>query len=92
MMSYVSCHDDMCLVDRLKTSIPGITTDELVRLDLLAQTAIFTSQGVPFLLSGEELMRDKKEYTTHLNRPTASIIWTGRTCNATHRCSSITKT
>ena len=60
MMSYVSCHDDMCLVDRLKTSIPGITTDELVRLDLLAQTAIFTSQGVPFLLSGEELMRDKK--------------------------------
>ncbi len=60
MMSYVSCHDDMCLVDRLKTSIPGITTDELVRLDLLAQTAVFTSQGVPFLLCGEELMRDKK--------------------------------
>jgi len=60
MMSYVSCHDDMCLVDRLKTSIPGITTDELIRLDLLAQTAVFTSQGVPFLLSGEELMRDKK--------------------------------
>ena len=60
MVSYVSCHDDMCLVDRLKTSIPGITTDELVRLDLLAQTAVFTSQGVPFMLSGEELLRDKK--------------------------------
>ena len=60
MMSYVSCHDDMCLVDRLKTSIPNITQDELVRLDLLAQTAVFTSQGVPFMLSGEELMRDKK--------------------------------
>ncbi len=60
MMSYVSCHDDMCLVDRLKTSIPGIGMDELIRLDLLAQTAIFTSQGVPFILSGEELLRDKK--------------------------------
>ena len=60
MMSYVSCHDDMCLVDRLKASIPGITQDELIRLDLLAQTAVFTSQGVPFLLSGEELLRDKK--------------------------------
>ncbi len=60
MMSYVSCHDDMCLVDRLKTSIPGIGMDELIRLDLLAQTAIFTSQGVPFMLSGEELLRDKK--------------------------------
>ena len=60
MMSYVSCHDDMCLVDRLKASVPGITTDELIRLDLLAQTAVFTSQGVPFMLSGEELLRDNK--------------------------------
>jgi pullulanase len=34
--------------------------DELIRLDLLAQTAVFTSQGIPFMLSGEELLRDKK--------------------------------
>ena len=60
MISYVSCHDDMCLVDRLKASIPGIQMDELIRLDLLAQTAVFTSQGVPFMLSGEEMLRDKK--------------------------------
>lgn len=60
MMSYVSCHDDMCLVDRLRASIPGITDEELIRLDLLAQTAVFTSQGVPFMLSGEELLRSKK--------------------------------
>ena len=60
MLSYVSCHDDMCLVDRLRASIPGITEEELIRLDLLAQTAVFTSQGVPFMLSGEELLRSKK--------------------------------
>ena len=60
MISYVSCHDDMCLVDRLQSSIPGITTEELIKLDMLAQTAVFTSQGVPFMLSGEELLRDKK--------------------------------
>ena len=60
LMSYVSCHDDMCLVDRLKASIPHITNDELIRLDLLAQTAVFTSQGVPFMLSGEELLRTKQ--------------------------------
>ena len=59
MMSYVSCHDDMCLTDRLRASIPGITDDELISLDLLAQTAVFTSQGVPFMLSGEELLRTK---------------------------------
>lgn len=68
-ISYVSCHDDMCLVDRLKASVPGIQDDkksesermaELIRLDLLAQTAVFTSQGVPFILAGEEMLRDKK--------------------------------
>lgn len=60
MIAYVSCHDDMCLVDRLRVSIPGLTTAELISLDLLAQTAVMTSQGVPFMLSGEEMLRDKK--------------------------------
>ena len=60
MMSYVSCHDDMCLTDRLRASIPGISDEELIRLDLLAQTAVFTSQGVPFMLAGEELLRTKQ--------------------------------
>ena len=74
MMAYVSCHDDMCLVDRLIASVPSLKTkkaaqlsalspqqkEELIRMDLLAQTVVFTSQGVPFILSGEELLRDKK--------------------------------
>nr|WP_231495048.1 type I pullulanase [Prevotella sp. P6B1] len=60
MISYVSCHDDMCLVDRLRSSMPGISTEELIKLDLLAQTTVFTSQGVPFMLCGEELLRNKK--------------------------------
>lgn len=60
MVAYVSCHDDMCLTDRLRSSIPYIGDDELIRLDLLAQTAVLTSQGVPFIFSGEEMLRDKK--------------------------------
>lgn len=60
MISYVSCHDDLCLVDRLKSTIPNINTEELIRLDKLAQTAVFTSQGIPFIFAGEEIMRDKK--------------------------------
>jgi pullulanase len=61
----------MCLVDRLKASIPSLAGAEansslfalhspLIKLDLLAQTAVFTSQGIPFMLSGEELLRTKK--------------------------------
>lgn len=77
-VSYVSCHDDMCLVDRLRASIPGISTDELIRLDLLAQTAVLTSQGVPFILSGEEALRDKKGVHNSFNSPDSinRIDWT----------------
>ncbi len=69
MISYVSCHDDMCLTDRLRASIPGIKTDELIRLDQLAQTVVFLSQGVPFMLSGEEMLRDKKGVHNSFNSP-----------------------
>ena len=58
-ISYVSCHDDMMLTDRLKASIP-LREGELERLDKLAQTAVLTSQGIPFLWNGEEILRDKK--------------------------------
>lgn len=68
-ISYVSCHDDMCLVDRLRTELPGISDEELIRLDKLAQTVVFTSQGVPFMLSGEELLRDKKGVHNSYNSP-----------------------
>ena len=91
MMSYVSCHDDMCLVDRLKASIPTLQSsngqlsnsqmEELIRLDLLAQTAVFTSQGVPFMLSGEELLRTKKGVHNSFESPDTinQLDWSHKT-------------
>ncbi len=86
MMALVSCHDDMCLVDRLKASIPALkkdtraAEDELIRLDLLAQTAVFTSQGVPFMLSGEELLRSKKGVHNSFESPDSinQLEWTNK--------------
>lgn len=61
VINYVSCHDDLCLMDKLKLSAPkDATPDELIRFGKLAQTIIFTSQGVPFMRAGEELLHDKK--------------------------------
>ena len=60
MISYVTCHDDMCLTDRFRATVPGISETEIIKLDKLSQTIVLTSQGVPFILSGEELFRDKK--------------------------------
>lgn len=84
MISYVSCHDDMCLVDRLRASIPGIKDDELARLDKLAQTAVFTSQGIPFIYAGEEVMRDKKGVHNSFQSPDSinAIDWSRKALHA----------
>ena len=66
MIAYVSCHDDMMLTDRLRSCVKPakgkgvIKDDEVKRLEKLAQTIILTSQGVPFIWCGEEVLRDKK--------------------------------
>lgn len=61
VINYVSCHDDLCLVDKLKLSAPADgKPGELVKFDKLAQTIVFTSQGVPFMRAGEEMLHNKK--------------------------------
>ena len=60
VINYVSCHDDMCLTDKLRASMPEADEKSLQRYARLAQTIVFTSQGVPFMFTGEEIFRDKK--------------------------------
>lgn len=94
MISYVSCHDDMCIADRLKTTLiekhgkgkgkmEGCDKDELVRLQKLAETAVLTSQGVPFIWCGDEILRDKKGVHNSYNSPDSinAIPWAQKTAN-----------
>ncbi len=70
-ISYVSCHDDLCLLDRLKVSARRASEKELISMVKLAQTAILTSQGVPFLFAGEEMIRTKKGVSNSYKSPDA---------------------
>lgn len=81
MISYVSCHDDMCLADRLKATLPGTTGEERAALHKLAETFVFTSQGVPFIFAGDEVMRDKKGVHNSYNSPDSinTINWKNKT-------------
>lgn len=70
VINYVSCHDDMCLNDKLKAAAgKNATLENLKAQNKLAQTIVFTSQGVPFMLSGEELYRSKKGVSNSFESP-----------------------
>ena len=58
-VNYVSCHDNLTLWDKLTISRPDATREEKIAMNRLAAAIVFTSQGIPFMLSGEEFARSK---------------------------------
>ena len=59
-VSYITCHDNYCLRDRIEVSTKGVSEDTRLRMNKLAQTAVLVSQGMSFLYGGEELYRTKQ--------------------------------
>ncbi len=59
IVNYVSCHDNLTLWDKLAISRPDASEEERLAMNRLAASIVFTSQGIPFLLSGEEFARSK---------------------------------
>ena len=69
VINYVSCHDDECLRDKIDAVAADATPEQRKRMDLLAQTIVMTSQGVPFIFCGEELYRTKQHIRNTYNLP-----------------------
>lgn len=68
-ISYVTCHDDHNLRDRLEHLSPEASEEELLRMAKLAHFGVFTSQGVPFIFCGEEMFRSKLGEKNTYNMP-----------------------
>ena len=79
-VSYVSCHDDHCLRDRLEEATKATEAQRLAMVKL-AQTAVYTSQGIPFIFTGEELYRHKQGVKNSYCSPDSinAIDWTYKT-------------
>ena len=61
-VNYVSAHDNNTLFDKLQLSVAMANDDNielLSNLSTLSNGIIFTSQGVSFMLAGEEFLRSK---------------------------------
>jgi pullulanase len=59
-VTYVECHDNHVLWDRLLNSNPNNTEEERVEMHKLALSIVLTSQGISFLHAGTEFLRTKK--------------------------------
>ena len=68
-ISYVTCHDDHNLRDRLEHLSPDASEEERIKMAKLAHFGVFTSQGVPFVFCGEEMYRSKRGEKNTYNMP-----------------------
>lgn len=64
-VTYASCHDNLCLYDKLVGSVYGADGkyrkryEDLIAMNKLSAAIVITSQGIPFSLGGEEFCRSK---------------------------------
>ncbi len=81
-VTYDSAHDNLTLWDKLLKSCGRNdydTTDErILAMNKLSAALIYTSQGIPFILAGEEMARTKKGDHNSYNSPLSvnAIDWT----------------
>lgn len=68
-INYVSCHDNYTLYDKIKLSRPDANLQDLSRMVCLAAAVLLTSQGVPFIHSGAEMLRTKRGHGNSYNQP-----------------------
>jgi len=61
VITYASAHDNYTLWDKLALVEPVATKEERIKMNKLAAAIILTSQGIPFIHSGDEILRSKKE-------------------------------
>lgn len=82
-INYVSCHDNHTLYDKLKISNPGESEEEIIKMHLLSNTIILTSQGVPFIHAGVEMLRTKRGVENSFESPDSinAIDWNWKTIN-----------
>lgn len=76
-VSYITCHDNYCLRDRIAVSAPEETEETQLNMNKLAQTAVLVSQGMSFLYGGEELYRTKQGIDNSYQSPDSinTIPW-----------------
>lgn len=68
-VNYASSHDNLTLWDKIAHSNKTDSEADRIRMDLLSQAIVFTSQGLPFMQGGEEMLRTKGGNHNSYNQP-----------------------
>ncbi len=80
-ISYVACHDNYTLRDKLEVS--GIHDEKREAMERLSSGLVLLAQGIPFLQAGQEFGRSKGGCHNSWDQPDEvnAIDWEAKSCN-----------
>lgn len=58
-INYCSAHDNNTLHDKLRIVCESATEEDIIDMNKLSAAIVITSQGIPFIHAGEEILRSK---------------------------------
>ncbi len=76
-ITYVTCHDNPCLWDKIVDTCIDCSKDEMLDMQKFANAIVLTSQGIPLLHAGEEIVRTKFGEHNSYNLPDSinQLVW-----------------
>lgn len=76
-INYVNSHDNLIMADKMQMIYPNMDNDGMKRLNKIAFSILFTSQGIPFIHAGNEFLRTKNMNKNTYNAPLSinAIDW-----------------
>lgn len=61
VITYTSAHDNYTMWDKISLVEQASTKEEKIKMNKLAAAIVLTSQGIPFIHSGDEILRSKRD-------------------------------
>jgi pullulanase len=58
-INYASSHDDFTLYDKIVETTDGLDMETRIKMTMMANAIVLTSQGIPFIQAGSEMLRTK---------------------------------
>lgn len=68
-VNYLSCHDNLCLADKIAKVEPQQTEEQRLAMARLGLSLLLTAFGIPFVALGTEFMRSKQGHHNSYNAP-----------------------
>ncbi|PRX28632.1 type I pullulanase [Orenia metallireducens] len=76
-INYMSAHDNLCIGDKIKADIDAgnIQPADAMSISKLGIGVVLTSQGIPFIHGGDEMLRQKDNGTELAEQAHNSYMW-----------------